>query len=1535
MSEHPDEQQASEEVAAEEAECLLYTREAVGQYGAINLIQLPVQFNNPPRASLVENSHKECCALFDCGASNSFISTRRAEELGYTIIPKTAVVKNGDGSKQASPGYVEVNISIGRRFRVTVQLTVIHLDVFDIIIGMDLIRRFKMELRHDPFRVTAIKPATSTQVAHRVNLPTCVIARRDSCGRDQSAYVCDKAEFLACCKELGAADGRAGSLDDALVLVEDQADVVSYNLLLRDLMDVAQDSSYEEFTLFTQTLLSDLRGVKYDETDPLDTEEGRVRAAADSVGESLGDLAEKTPSKTSGNISKFTAPISAHKYASVEKEFRDKIVSDFPALCSDTLPEGGPSATLPNGVPYKVKLNLKPGQVPRRGRPFRIPEAYRQELENTIQDLLKFKLIEPSISPYSSAVFLVPKPPRPDGSYAGLRLVWDGRTLNSALESDSYLIPRVEELIDRVARLKYEAERAGVKGMIFSGLDQKTSFWQIALDDESKPLTAFSTSVGQFHWTCLPMGCLTSSAHLQRFTEALLQPFSRSNRFEYKDAAGKVVTAYGTAVGYIDDIGVVTFGSVEAHAALLYRVLAAMSAANLRIQPAKCELFRDKGSFLGHILSEDGISQQYSKVEAIKNWPALTDLKSVRAFVSMCSYYRKFVDGFARIAQPLTDLMKKDNFKTPFTKPVLEAYEQLKSALVSAPVLQYFDVNRKTELFVDACQTSIGAVLQQLDDHGDSHPVGYYSRRLNSAEMNYSTYDKEFLGLRDGVLHFRYQLLGIKFAVRTDHCSLRFILSQSEISSRHQRWLAILSEFHFVEITHVPGRENVVADVLSRYPDFNGPSYEHLLPEHGNMDVRFSCLQIEEQHFMTVILREAELEIQQDFLHVNDLGREHAGSSEGTPSILPSPAQLFPSTGTPRDAGSSQVSGEILFSSEPSQHEVTSDVSMREDLTRDEGFPEASVVGAAPDVRDFVQGYQTCPDFQKAYSALAQHKGDSHPTYPDYSVRANGLLVFKDGESERVCVPTSKRNLLLKVMHDMPLGMHKSTHKLYASLSAGFFFPRMRERIAQYVETCEHCQRNKAYTVSTRGIPRPSPIPLRRFEVVALDIVSGFPTSQRGYDAIVVFTDRLTKRAFIEPCKKTASAGDLARIFFTSVFRSQGMPRILLSDRGPQFVSEFWSSFFGLLQTDIRLTSSYHPQSNGGSERFNRTLIEALRCFVNARQNNWDEFLVHFEFAYNISVNPATGFSPFILQFAQEPRAPWDLVLAGGEDRLLRDGGEAGSNFAFDVMQNLRQARDTLHLAAQKYRERNAPLLAPHAYKVGDMVLLSTEHVELKLPCKKLSPKFIGPFKVLELLGPNAVRIDPKGRFKALTPIINVEYLRPYRLRTENVGPPPQHLSVKPLEVEPEGEWYQVADILATRGNPGPRQECLVRWEGFDATHDSWVPRNHITPAALIAYEDLLKESATNCAGRRALAQFIGKDGQYSPSAAADHAERRRIAILARQATVAAGKAQRIVEASHSEVDLQAGVQANDAHLHGQASTQGKLRRSTRLKIGS
>ena len=145
-----------------------------------------------------------------------------------------------------------------------------------------------------------------------------------------------------------------------------------------------------------------------------------------------------------------------------------------------------------------------------------------------------------------------------------------------------------------------------------------------------------------------------------------------------------------------------------------------------------------------------------------------------------------------------------------------------------------------------------------------------------------------------------------------------------------------------------------------------------------------------------------------------------------------------------------------------------------------------------------------------------------------------------------------------------------------------FFWPQMSSHIDTYVASCEHCQRNKSYNSSTRDIPQPHAIPSRRFDVLSVDLLSGFPTTKNGYDCIVAFTDRLTKRAYISPCHKSSSAKDLATIFMQTVFRHQGMPRVILSDNGPQVISEFWKQLFTLLGAVIRLTSTYHPQSNGG-----------------------------------------------------------------------------------------------------------------------------------------------------------------------------------------------------------------------------------------------------------------------------------------------------------------------------------------------------------------
>jgi hypothetical protein len=188
-----------------------------------------------------------------------------------------------------------------------------------------------------------------------------------------------------------------------------------------------------------------------------------------------------------------------------EAVFCQEVTSEFPSLCADSLPPDGPEARLIDGSPFRVKLRLKEGVQFQGRRPYHIPESYRPEMEKTIAKLLEFKLIEPSSSLCSNPVFLVPKPSLRDGSPGGLRFVWDGRSVNRAIKTDSFLIPRVEDLIERIARLKHETSAKGCLEMWISTLDLRTSFWQLTLDEDSRPLISFSTPEGRtwgrvFQW---------------------------------------------------------------------------------------------------------------------------------------------------------------------------------------------------------------------------------------------------------------------------------------------------------------------------------------------------------------------------------------------------------------------------------------------------------------------------------------------------------------------------------------------------------------------------------------------------------------------------------------------------------------------------------------------------------------------------------------------------------------------------------------------------------------------------------------------------------------------------------------------------------------------------------------------------------------------------------------------------------------------------------------------------------------------------
>ena len=318
----------------------------------------------------------------------------------------------------------------------------------------------------------------------------------------------------------------------------------------------------------------------------------------------------------------------------------------------------------------------------------------------------------------------------------------------------------------------------------------------------------------------------------------------------------------------------------------------------------------------------------------------------------------------------------------------------------------------------------------------------------------------------------------------------------------------------------------------------------------------------------------------------------------------------------------------------------------------------------------------------------------------------------------------------------------------------------MDEEIQQYVVSCDLCQRNKPSQRPKIGLMQPLPIPDRPWQQVSMDLITQLPRSKLGNDAIVVFVDKLTKMVHYVPTTTNVTAPKLAKIVLREVCRLHGIPESILSDRDPRFTAHFWRALWDQLGTKLVMSTAYHPQTDGQTERANRTLEEMLRSYVNITQSDWDEHLSVLEMAYNNSKQISTGFSPFYLNTGQEIQMPLDLAL--GAARACKNP-EAADRI-IQLRKDLQLAKDSIRKAQQRQGHYADQHRRDIVFKVGDRVLLSTEHLKLVGDNRsiKFANRYIGPFKIVRVVGNNAYELELPPQMQ-IHPVLNVSRLLPYR----------------------------------------------------------------------------------------------------------------------------------------------------------------------------
>ena len=420
---------------------------------------------------------------------------------------------------------------------------------------------------------------------------------------------------------------------------------------------------------------------------------------------------------------------------------------------------------------------------PVRQHPRRVPFSLRGKVCELIKDMLDQGVVVPSASPWASPIVLVAKK---DGS---TRFCMDYRKLNAVTKLDVYPLPRIDDSLDLLADAKF-----------FTSLDLASGYWQVGMREESREKTAFTTHAGLFEFTVMPFGLCNAPATFQRLMENVLMGLTREK-----------------CIVYLDDVLVLgrTFSEHLSNLELR-EVFSRLHRAGLKLKPSKCKLGQKEVVYLGYVVSAQEISTDPSKVVAIMQFPRPVDLKSLRSFLGLTSYYRRFVPRFSSIAGPLYSLTRKDTLYE--WSPECEAtFVHLKGLLTQSPVLAYPHFGRDFLQVTDASGVGLGAVLSQEHENKVVRPIAFASRTLLQHEKNYGISELEALAVVWAVKHFRHYLYGYRCIVFTDHEALKSLLNIPQPSGKLARWGMALQELD-LRIKYRPGKNNVRADTLSRYP---------------------------------------------------------------------------------------------------------------------------------------------------------------------------------------------------------------------------------------------------------------------------------------------------------------------------------------------------------------------------------------------------------------------------------------------------------------------------------------------------------------------------------------------------------------------------------------------------------------------------------------------------------------------------------------------------------------------------------------------
>ena len=1003
---------------------------------------------------------------------------------------------------------------------------------------------------------------------------------------------------------------------------------------------------------------------------------------------------------------------------------------------------------LPNELPPLREINHR---IPYKPTKPWIAHKYRlpEAHKQALEEIVKPKL-KSGILRFTSDVPLAPSHIVPKSEAGKFREVQDLRKRNEDTESMSWPMPDQEELVHRVA----QSSNVSVGDMI-------SAFDQTRIDPQDEKYATIINHMGIMQQRTIQQGDKNSVATQQRTMQHHL-----------REDWGKNVTVY------VDDMPIYDQKpdmSPYSHYQAVRRILLTLRKYKFYLNRKKTKFFVDMENegvdILGRHIQNGEISIAKPKVDAFLALGSPTSAQELGKDLGTYNWLTDHLPWAATIAAPLQELYHSNSANWEWREVHEVAFKRMKELIAGAEVLVPLDLrteaigNSEKRIFVvsDSSLSGGGGYICQGKTLETARPAVYHSRVFTPAQTNYPVHEQELLALVDLVKSYEHWLLGRPFTAVTDSQAMLSLMKQKHLSPRQWRAMTYLSKFD-MHFEFLPGKKNIIADLLSRIAERS--TFQHNLPYLEESD------ELTDSMLGAIQLRRGKVLLEKPL--IKKKSKRQAVVTPPPVSVAPPPASVTP----PQD-GFTVVAFDLSTFRQP-----------------------------------IIDGYKEDTQFKKALK-----EGVESGVY----VERDGLLYTGPGRNE-LCIPDVRvnggrdggkknlRELLIAHCHEGTMG-HFGTFKTAERLHEDYYWKSSTADVRKFVDSCHLCQTKKTSPSKQFGKNHPLPVPTKPWEWVSMDFLINLPSSMyndQKYNNLFIVVCMLSKQAHLIPTTTTVKAEGVAKLYFDQIYRLHGLPKFIVSDRDTKFTGAFWRTLQRMVGTDLMMSTTDHPQTDGQTERTNRTVLQILRMYVNQAGSDWAQHLAAAEFAINSAVSRSTGKAPFEVVYGYLPRSFPPIVFD--------ENNPASMDFLENRMLAQLSAQDSIIAAKteQSYHVNKHRKVDPN-FNVGDLVAISNESQLQHLPKgrQKLATKWVGPYKVLKVDKDSSnYKIEIPGSKRH--PTFHVSYVKSYTDPHLDLFPNRQRR--RPRIVNSEVDLnIEVQRIIGHQRRRDGTIHFLSLWEGYPA----------------------------------------------------------------------------------------------------------------------